>query len=615
MIVFLAACGPQATTPAGPAGPTIEAPDDASRLAAASPVALAAAGEAVYYADLEGVWAGPVAGGDARLIAAPAQLVERIVPHGDELVLGTGAGVLAVPAAGGATRTIHAGGVTWFAIDDDGVWIVDEGGLRVVPLAGGEARTVVAGLGEVVAPVVTDGEAVYAALTLDETVTVGRREVVQAAAIVRIAKRDGARAVLAKRQFGVAGLLRRGDRLYWTSFAAGLRSVPARGGTIATHLGGGGVALADDADGVVVQTTSGMWIEVRPEGARVAAGARRRLPERTPGLVLAGGAVVALVTDGHEGVSELWREVRPWPSSIAVAGWVTDGLRELIATGDGLLVLDALRDDEATGQILHIDARGRRRVLASAPGMRELAVDGDRLAYRAGDAIWWKRGAAAPARAVTVGDELVLGLVLVGDTFYWSESQGVRTATVGGAPSTYYDDPRSRSAGSGRPDAHLLVDGQTVYFTQLGWGGDGIRKVVDATTLAPVYEPPEGVWADGALARIGDTLYVTNSESEIVRAPLAGGGAHVVAKGGAYPFTALVAGGGRLVAASYDDDGSGLVVIDPVAGTIEPVVTFAAESTIVPAVEPSGDAVYVGLVESDLIVRVPLPPVPARARR
>lgn len=612
MIVFLAACGPQATTPAGPAGPTIEAPDDASRLAAASPVALAAAGEAVYYADLEGVWAVPVAGGDARLIAAPPQLVEQLVTHGDELVLGTSAGVLAVSAAGGPVRTVHAGAATWFAIDADGVWLVDEAGLRVVPLAGGEARTVAAGLGEVVAPVVTDGEAVYAALALDETVTVGRREEVQAAAIVRIAKRDGARTMLAKRQFGVAGLVRRDDRLYWTSFGAGLRSVPTRGGAIATHLGGGGVALAADADGVVVQTTSGMWIEVRSEGARVAAGTFGRLPERTPGLVLAGGAIVALVTDHDQGHSELWREVRPWRSSITVAGWVTDGLRELAATDDGVIALDAPRDEEATGRLLRIDGRGRRRVVASATGMSELAVDGDQVAYRAGDAIWRVRGAAAPARAVTVGEELVLGLVLTGDTFYWSDSQGVRTATAGGSPRTFFDDPETGYGGSGRPDANLLVDGKTVYFSQLGWGGDGIQRVVDTTTAQLLYEPPGEAWTEAALVRVGDALFFTTSEPAIVRLPLAGGGARVVARGGQYPFGELATGGGNLVTESYSDAGQVLAHVDAAAGKVTPIVTFATESMLHLAVAPAGDAVYVGLVDSDLIVRVPLPPARTR---
>lgn len=613
MIALLAACGPRAATPAGGTGAAVDqAPREAARLAAASPVALAAAGGTVYYADLEGVWTVPVAGGDARLIVAPAQLVEQIVPHGDELVLGTSAGVLAVPAAGGPTRTIHAGAATWFAIDADGVWLVDEGGLHVVPLAGGEARTVVAGLGDVDAPIVTDGEAVYAAVARDETVTVGRRTKVRAAAIVRIAKRDGARTVLAKRQFGVAGLLRRDDRLYWTSFSAGLRSAPARGGAIATHLGGGGIALAADADGVVVQTTSGMWIEARPDGARVAAGTFGRLPEGTPGFVLAGGAIVALVTDHDQGHSELWRETRPWRSSITVAGWVTDGLRELVATDDGVIALDAPRDDEATGRVLRIDGRGRRRVVASATGMSELAVDGDQVAYRAGDAIWRVRGAAAPARAVTVGEELVLGLVLTGDTFYWSDSQGVRTAIAGGAPRTLFDDPNVGYGGSGKPDAHLLVDGKSIYFSQLGWGGDGIQRVIDTTTAQLLYQPPGEAWTEAALVRVGDALYFTTSEPAIVRLPLAGGRARVIARGDRYPFGELATGGDRLVAEYYRDEGQVLALVDPVAGKLAPLVTFATESMLRLAVTPTGDAVYVGLVDADLIVRVPLPPARPR---
>jgi hypothetical protein len=611
VVAALAACGPKAEPPAAP---TIEVPEEAARLGAVSPVALAAEGVTVYYADLEGVWAQSVLGGDARLVTAPPKLVEAIVPAGAELVLGTADGLLAVPVAGGPVRTVYAGAVDWFAVDADAAWMVERGALRTVALTGGAAHDVAAGLGEVIAPIVVDADAVYVVLALDETATVSRKVDVQAAQIVRIAKADGARTVLAKRQFGVAALLRRDDRLYWTGFAAGLRSVAARGGTIETHLGGGGVALAGDARGIVVQSTTGMWIEVRPggdgdAGAHAAAGARKRGPEQTPSFVLAGGAIVALVTEPDASQSELWREVRPWRSPITVAGWVTDRLRELIATDDGVIVLDALLDEEATGRVLKIDARGRRTVLASGTAMSELAVDGDQLAYRAGDAIWRKRGAAAAARAVTVGDELVLGLVLRGDTFYWSDSQGVRTATAGGAPVTLYDDPRMRSAGTGRPDAHLAVDGATVYFNQLGWGSHGVQRVVDATTSQSLYEPPDGTWAGDELVRAGDAFYVTTSANEIVRVPVAGGGgARTVAKGGEYPFQDLAAGGDRLVTQYVSDDGQIIAEVDPVAGKVTPLTTLATEGGLHLAVPPSGDAVYAGSSDSDLIFRIPLPP-------
>ncbi|HUQ03170.1 MAG TPA: hypothetical protein VM261_11795 [Kofleriaceae bacterium] len=611
VVAALAACGPKAEPPAAP---TVEAPRDAARLGAVSPVALAADGVSVYYADLEGVWAQSVLGGDARLVTAPPKLVEAIVPHGDELVLGTADGLLAVPTVGGPVRTVHAGAVDWFAVQDTTIWFVAGGALRSVPLAGGAAQTVAADLGEVVAPIVTDADAVYAAIALDETVAISRKRDVQAAAIVRISMRDGARSVLAKRQFGVASLLQRDGALYWTSFGAGLRSVAARAGTgnaVVTHLGGGGVALAADADGIVVQTTTGLWIEVRPggrEGAHVATGTRTRAPEKTPGFVLAGGAIVALVTEPDASQSELWREVRPWRSPVKVAGWVTDGMRELIATDDGVIVLDALLDEEATGRVLKIDARGRRTVLASAKAMSELAVDGDQLAYRAGDAIWRKRGTAAPVRAVAVGDERVLGLVLRGDTFYWSDSQTVRSASAGGAPATFFDDPGRRSAGTGRPDASLVVEGTTVYFNQLGWISHGVQRVVNAETAQSLYEPPDGTWPGDQLVRAGDAFYVTTSENEIMRVPLAGGGGRVVIKGGEYPFRDLVGGGDRLVTEYYTDDGEVIAAVDPIAGKVTPVATLATESSLRLAVTPSGDALYVGLLDSDLIVRMPLPP-------
>jgi hypothetical protein len=211
-------------------------------------------------------------------------------------------------------------------------------------------------------------------------------------------------------------------------------------------------------------------------------------------------------------------------------------------------------------------------------------------------------------RAVTVGEELVLGLILAGERFYWSDSQTVRTAPAsGGAPSTFYEDPHHRSAGSGRPDAHLVVDGKTVYFTSLGWGGNGIQRVVDATTLETLYEPPDGVWTGDDLVRFGDALYVTNSEREIVRVPLAGGSARVVAKGFEYPPSGPDVGGDRMVTQYVTDAGQVVAAIDPIAAKVTPLVTFRPDEFFVLAVAPSGDALYVGLTSTDLILHMPLP--------
>jgi hypothetical protein len=611
LLVAALACGPAAA----PITPAPEVPEAAARLTAASPVAMAADGTTVYYADLDGVWAMSVTGGDARLVSAPDEMVERIVPHGDELLLGDVEEVLAVPITGGTPRVVVEGGAGGFAVDDDGVWFVRGGVLQVVPHAGGEARTVARVVGEVVAPLVVDRDGVYVAtaITLDAATAPRMSDDVTAAALWRIAKRDGARVQLAKRQFGVAALARRDDRLYWTSFAAGLRSVPVPGGgTIRTELGGAGVALAADADGVVVETATGYFVEVRREGARLAAGAARQHPEPTPGFVLAGGAVVALVTDLDANASAVWREPRPWRSPITVAGWVTDRIQRLVATGDGgVVVLDAPLDEAAPGRILRIDGNGRRHVVVAGTGLSELAVDGGTIAYRAGDAIWRKDGAAAAAvRAVTLpAKEIVLGLVLAGDRFVWSDTQHVRAAPAHGGAVVTLHQPDHGTLGTRRPHAELVVDGENVYFASLGWGGSGVARVIAIDKSEVLFEADEenGVYAGDPLVRAGDALYTTTSTNEIWRMPLAGGGARLVVPALEDDVLMLAAAGDRLVA-SLSGDTARVALVEPLRAKVTTLATFDGEYGIELAGAPEGDAVYCGLVTSDLIVRVPLPP-------
>ncbi|MBZ0234628.1 MAG: hypothetical protein K8M05_20010, partial [Deltaproteobacteria bacterium] len=267
--------------------------------------------------------------------------------------------------------------------------------------------------------------------------------------------------------------------------------------------------------------------------------------------------------------------------------------------------------DEVSGRVLRIDARGRRTVLASGPGMSELAVAGATIAYRAGDAIWSKDGAAAPVRAVSVGKARVLGLVLAGDRLYWSDTQRVQTAPrSGGAAAAVYDPPR-RSLGTGAPDAQLVIVDGTVYFSTLGWGSDGIQRVVDATTSAPLYETfaDDEVWVGDSLARAGDALYISNSAGQIVRAPLAGGGVRAVVTGIEGAPVELAGGGDRLVAQYVEDGAYTIAAVDPLAGKLTVLVSLPGEDAAMLAVAPAGDAVYAGLRGSDLIVRIPLPPV------
>ncbi len=612
LLIGVTACGPRP----GPDAPVVApGPTTALQLAAISPMALAAAGDTLYYADLEGVWAMPAGGGDARLVTNTPQLVQRIVPYADQLFLGVEDALLVVPASGGAARQLYTGGSSPFVVDDGGVWFIDGHGVRVVSHAGGEPRTVASGLGDVdIAATVltTDGDAVYVSndLTDDDHAPV-MPDGASARAIWRVAKRDGARTQLAGRQYGVAGLVRHDDRLYWTSFGAGLRSVPATGGPIRTELGGGGVALAADADGIVVQTTTGLLVEVRAGIAHLAGGAPDRQPEPAPGLILAAGAVVALVTDHEAAASALWRLPRPWSSDVTVVGWVTDHIGALKATGDGLLVLDAPIDDAVPTRILHLDARGRRRVVVSAIGIDELTVAGDTIAYRADSALWRSDGGAAPVRVQPLDDdEEVLGLTLAGDAFYWSSGQVVRTAPARGGTVTTFHEPAAATGGSGRPSAELVVDGTTVYYSTLGWGSLGVRRVTGPEASELLFEPAEGMGYIGSgLVQVDDALYVSVAEGgQVWKVAMKGGGAVLVARDLTAVPASMIAVADRLVGEISDRGAPVLAVLDAGRGKLIPVLTLPGESSLVLAGAVTGDAVFAGLYDSDLIVRVPLPP-------
>jgi len=617
MIAVLSACGPRPETARTP---SVEAPRDAARLAAVSPVALATDAGTIYYADLEGVWALSVMGGDAKLVTAPPKLVERIVPHGAQLVLGTAEGVLAVPVDGGPVQTLLEGPAPPFAVDDDGVWFVDGASLRMVPLTGGDARTIADGVGETFALPITDGDAVYVAANIPDpdelAMTVGAPPM----AITRYAKRDGARTTIARRQFGVAGMLRRDDRLYWTSVGAGLRSAPSTGGDIRTELGGGGVALAADEDGIVVQTDHGLLVEVRREGARVATSTTRGVPEISPGLVLSGGAVVSLVTDPSASASELWRLPRPWRSTVTVAGWVTERISALAADGDALYILDApvfvpdlggIRDYELVpGRVLRIDARGQRRVLASDVEIDQLAVENGTVVYRTIDAIWRIDPDKAPVRAVSVPkDAWVLGLVLSGGALYWTDSDVVRTASARGGAATTLFTPEGGIGGTGLPFAQMVVDRSTVYISSLGWGSMGVRRVASADRSDLLFDSPdESAYLGQMLVRAGDALYTTLSSGEIWRVPLSGAGARAVVRGLDGPPVDLVGVGDRVVVLDSTDGVPVLSLLEPLRGKMAPLATFSGESSILLAGAPKGDAVYAGLVDNDLVVRIPIPP-------
>ncbi len=89
--------------------------------------------------------------------------------------------------------------------------------------------------------------------------------------------------------------------------------------------------------------------------------------------------------------------------------------------------------------------------------------------------------------------------------------------------------------------------------------------------------------------------------------PMAGGPAMPLARElPTLPYN-LVAVGQRLACAMFIDGTTTVAMIDPMKGSMTPLLGLPRDYTVVLAGAPSGDAVYVGLVASDLILRVPLP--------
>jgi hypothetical protein len=201
--------------------------------------------------------------------------------------------------------------------------------------------------------------------------------------------------------------------------------------------------------------------------------------------------------------------------------------------------------------------------------------------------------------------------VLAGDRFVWADSQRVRSAPAGahgGGMIETLHEPDHRTLGTGRPHAEIVVDGANVYFNSLGWGGAGVARVVAADKSETLFEPPEedGVYAGDTLVRAGDALYTTTSTNEIWRIPLAGGGARLAVQALEDNPRELVAAGDRLIA-ELSGETERVALVEPLRAKVTTLATFVGDYGVVLAGGPAGDAVYCGLVTSDLIVRVPLP--------
>jgi hypothetical protein len=197
-----------------------------------------------------------------------------------------------------------------------------------------------------------------------------------------------------------------------------------------------------------------------------------------------------------------------------------------------------------------------------------------------------------------------------GGAFYWTEGNVVRTASAKGGAATTMHTPEGGIGGTGLPSAQIVVDRNTVYINSLGWGSMGVRRVVSADRADVLFDSPDDSGYLGQmLVRAGDALYTTVSNGEIWRVPLTGAGARAVVRGLDGPPVDLAGVGERVVVLESKEGVPVVSVLEPLRGKMVPLATFAGEGGVVLAGAPAGDAVYAGLVESDLIVRIPLPPM------
>lgn len=560
----IAAC--TARTPA-PIAPTPPPPPAVPILIADGDVAVFAGDDAAAYWAAEGAvwtrtWTGP-----ARRLASVAEPPLALRVHDGAVYAATATTLVALEPTTGAARTIAGRLPPWrvVAIDDDGAWFGTDDGVYRAPLSGGAAEQLASGLGPVDA-ITTDADAVFAIAQIAGDALVFRDRPQQA--IVRIAKADGAVRTLAGKQFGAADLVRLGRRLYWASSTGpSVASVDLDDDRRRIELAGAATRLVTDGVRLIVGVDQETLAELHDGVGLVADGAAGwALELAAAGMAAAGDGVLALRRRPDDGAAALWW--LPRPSRTAAPA------RLITATGDRPLAL-ALDDDTALYQaaragiriatgnravrVVAFDRRrGTSRELARGDRSGAVAIDGARRAFGLDGTLWLSDGGGA--RALARGQHEVTGVAIDGDRVWWSDGQALwRSDTA-----TAIWQPDWNGRGTAYAAAPLVRTTDGLVFSELGLGAEAIRR---AGATVTVLDDPGPDVLGSELVRVGDTLVTTTRDAGSLRVvPLTGGAA--ASRPSTDDSTEIVRllGGPALLAITNDSDGPTLVDVDLATG-------------------------------------------------
>ena len=255
---------------------------------------------------------------------------------------------------------------------------------------------------------------------------------------------------------------------------------------------------------------------------------------------------------------------------------------------------------------------GRGRAIASAPANDALAVDGGRVAYAAGAAIWLvdrnpvgDASGDRPPRRLTTAPDPPLGLTLDARAVYWADGHQLLTARLAGGAAAIFASPAPQAASPQRGAVELIVDGDAVYFSSLGDGAAGVFRAPrggPAHTLA-ADEPTLG---DG-LARVGRALYAIVDGSGILRVPMDGGAVdRLVLDDDGTTLVRVVGGGDAVIALRLIGGTAQLEELDPTTGARRPLWTLPSGSEATPnALTADEAAVYTYLSDTAWLIAVP----------
>ena len=563
-LMLAAACtthapAPIAPTPPPPAAPILIADGDVAVFAGADDAAYWAADGAVWTR----TWTGP-----ARRLATLTEPPLALRLHDGVIYAATATTLIAVEPTTGAARAIATRLPPWrvIAIDDGGAWFGTDDGVYRAPLSGGATEQLASGLGAVDA-ITTDADAVYAIAQATGDALVFHDLPQQA--IVRIGKADGAVRTLAGKQFGADDPVRLGRRLYWVSRTGpSVASVDLDDDRRRTELAGTATRLVTDGTRLMIGVDQEALGELHDGRGLVADGdAGWTLDLTTAGMTIAGDGVLALRRRHEDGGAALWWLPRPSRTASPARIITATGDRPLaLALDAGTVLYQAARRGVriATGnQAVRVVAfdrrRGTTRELARGDHDGAVAVDGARLAYGLDGTVWLRDDAGA--RAVARDQHQVTGLALDGPRLWWSDGQALWRS--GDAAPAWRPDYEGRSTHYAH--AALVPTADGLVFSELGIGADAIRRA-GATVVTLDDTGPDVLGSE--LARVGDVLVTTSTTADgpLRVVPLAGGAATLHANPDDTTTLSRLFGGPGLDAITDGPDGPTLVDVDLTTG-------------------------------------------------